>query len=46
MKDGFLNEDEQVLLFSLIKAKMQAASKDLLVVYDYQLFHELMTKIR
>lgn len=44
--DGFLNEDEQILLFSLIKARMQRASKDLLMIYDYQLFHELMSKIR
>ena len=44
--DGFLNEDEQVLLFSLIKAKMLACAQKLLLVFDYKRFRELMGCVR
>lgn len=40
--DGFLNEDEQILLFSVIKAKMLKISKELLIIYEYALFSKLM----
>ena len=37
-----MNEDEQVLLFSLVKSKMLQCSQKLLVIFDYKRFHELM----
>jgi hypothetical protein len=40
--DGFINEDEQILLFSVIKAKMLKISKELLIIYEYALFSKLM----
>ena len=44
--DGFLNEDEQILFFSIIKAKMLKISKELLVIYEYALFSKLMAAIK
>ena len=44
--DGFINEDEQVLLFSIIKAKMIKVSKELLIIYDYALFSKLIQAIK
>lgn len=45
-KDGFINEDEQVLLFSLFKSKMLHCSQKLLLIFDYKRFHELMVNVR
>lgn len=44
--DGFMNEDEQILLFSIIKAKMIKISKELLIIYEYALFSKLMQAIK
>lgn len=44
--DGFLNEDEQILFFSIIKAKMLKISKELLIIYEYALFSKLMAAIK
>lgn len=45
-KDGFLNEDEQLLIFSLIKTKMLKCSQRLLEIFEYKKFHELMVDVR
>jgi hypothetical protein len=45
-KDGFLNEDEQILIFSLIKEKMQLLAKELNTIHEYQLFKDLMKEVR
>ncbi|CDW84231.1 UNKNOWN [Stylonychia lemnae] len=45
-KDGFLNEDEQVLIFSLIKQKMQLLAQELCNIHEYQTYKDLMKEIR
>ena len=44
--DGQLNEDEQVLIFSLIKEKMSILADELCVVHEYQLYKDLMREVR
>ena len=34
-KDGFLNEDEQISIFSLVKEKMQLLSEELATIHEY-----------
>lgn len=41
-----MNEDEQVLLFSIVKTKMLVCSQKLLVVFEYRRFHELMRCVK
>lgn len=41
-----MNEDEQVLLFSIFKSEMLRCSQKLLLVFDYRRFHELMVCVR
>lgn len=41
-----MNEDEQVLIFSVVKEKMQKAADELLKIQEYELFKNLMEKIR
>jgi hypothetical protein len=45
-KDGFLNEDEQILIFSLIKTKMQLLAQELCNILGYQMFKDLMREVR
>lgn len=45
-RDGFLNEDEQILIFSLIKTKMQLLAKELCNILEYQMFKDLMREVR
>lgn len=45
-EDGFINEDEQVLLFGVFKTKMLHCSQKLLLIFDYRRFHELMICVR
>lgn len=45
-KDGFLNEDEQILIFSLIKTKMQLLAQELCNILEYQMFKDLMREVR
>ncbi len=45
-KDGFLNEDEQVLIFSLIKEKMQLLAAELCNIHEYQMYKDLMKEVR
>ena len=44
--DGQLNEDEQVLIFSLVKEKMQILADELCHVQEYQLYKDLMREVR
>ncbi|KAM3145583.1 hypothetical protein pb186bvf_002357 [Paramecium bursaria] len=44
--DGFLNEDEQILVFSVIKEKMSIVSNQLLKIQQYTAFKQLMIQIR
>jgi hypothetical protein len=44
--DGFMNEDEQVLFFSIIKTKMLRCAQELLVIFDYKRFYDLMKCVR
>lgn len=44
--DGALNEDEQVLIFSMIKEKMQILADELCVVHEYQMYKDLMREVR
>ena len=45
-RDGFLNEDEQVLIFSLVKEKMQLLAEELCNIHEYQLYKDLMREVR
>lgn len=45
-EDGFLNEDEQMMIFSMIKERMQSCSEDLCKIHEYNLFKEIMKGIR
>jgi hypothetical protein len=44
--DSALNEDEQILIFSLIKEKMYILADELCVVQEYQLYKDLMREVR
>ena len=45
-EDGFLNEDEQLLMFSLIKERMQASAEQLCDIHEYGMYKEMMKAIR
>jgi hypothetical protein len=45
-KDGFLNEDEQVLIFSLVKEKMFLLAQELCNIQEYQTYKDIMKEIR
>ncbi|CAD8067432.1 unnamed protein product [Paramecium sonneborni] len=44
--DGILNEDEQILVFSVIKEKMHQVATALLKIQEYILFKQLMKELR
>ena len=44
--DSALNEDEQILIFSLIKEKMYILANELCTVQEYQLYKDLMREVR
>jgi hypothetical protein len=45
-EDGFLNEDEQILIFSTIKERMQLCSEELCKIHEYGLYKDIMKSIR
>lgn len=45
-EDGFLNEDEQIMIFSMIKERMQKSAEELCKIHEYNLFKEIMKGIR
>jgi len=44
--DGLLNEDEQILLFTIIKEKMQLLADECSKILEYVLYKDLMKEIR
>ena len=45
-KDGYLDEDEQVLIFSVIKAKIQIVAEALCDIHNYAMYKSLMKEVR
>ena len=45
-KDGYLNEDEQISMFSLVREKMQLFADELSKILEYQLYKDLMKEVR
>jgi len=45
-QNGELNEDEQILILSAVKEKMQVAANELVKIQEYDRFKELMDAIR
>ena len=45
-EDGILDEDEQILLFSVIKERMQNCAYELCSIHEYALYKEMMKAIR
>jgi len=45
-RDGYLNEDEQISILSLIKEKMQMLAEELSKIHEYQLYKDLMKEVR
>lgn len=45
-EDGFLNEDEQMLMFLIIKERLQVSANELCDIHEYGLYKELMESIR
>ena len=44
--DSQLNEDEQIMVFSVIKEKMGILAEELCYVQEYQLYKDLMREVR
>lgn len=44
--DGFLNEDEQILVFSVLKEKIQHTANSLLKIQEYAEFKMIMKELR
>jgi hypothetical protein len=45
-EDGFINEDEQIMLFSVIKERMQQLADELCAICEYSLYKEMMKSVR
>lgn len=45
-KDGYLNEDEQVLIFSVVKSKIQLVAEALCDIHNYAMYKTLMKEVR
>lgn len=41
-----MNEDEQILIFSTVKEKMQNVATELCKIQEYELFKALMREVR
>ena len=44
--DGFLNEDEQILVFTIIAKRIQVIAEELCAYKKYELFKDLMKEVR
>jgi hypothetical protein len=44
--DGFLNEDEQILVFTVIKERIQIIAEELCSMQRYELYKDLMKEVR
>ena len=45
-KDGFLNEDEQVSIFSYVKERVELVANNALMIHAYGSFKGLMKEVR
>ena len=45
-QDGFLNEDEQILVFTIIAKRIQLIAEELCNYKKYELFKDLMKEVR
>lgn len=45
-KDGYLDEDEQVMIFSVIKTKLQIVAEALCDIHNYAMYKSLMKEVR
>ena len=45
-QDGFLNEDEQILVFTIIAKRIQVIAEELCHLKKYELFKDLMKEVR
>ena len=44
--DGFMNEDEQILVFIVIKERIQIIAEELCFLKKYELYKDLMREVR
>lgn len=44
--DGFLNEDEQIMIFTIIKERIHIIAEELCTMQKYELYKDLMREIR
>lgn len=44
--DGFLNEDEQIMIFTIIKERIHIIAEELCAMQKYELYKDLMREIR
>lgn len=44
--DGFLNEDEQIMVFTIIKERIQLIAEELCNLKKYELFKDIMKEVR
>jgi hypothetical protein len=45
-EDGFLTEDEQMLMFSLVRERMQRNASALCALHEYDMYRRMMRKVR
>jgi hypothetical protein len=45
-QDGFLNEDEQILVFTIIAKRIQIIAEELCLLKKYELYKDLMKEVR
>ena len=45
-QDGFLNEDEQIMVFSIIAKRTELIAEELCVLKKYELYKDLMKEVR
>ena len=45
-KDGYLDEDEQILIFSVVKTKLQIIAEALCDIHNYAMYKALMVEVR
>ena len=45
-QDGFLNEDEQILVFSIIAKRVEIIAEELCNLKKYELYKDLMKEVR
>ena len=46
VQDGFLDEDEQIMVFTIIAKRIQVIAEELCELKKYELFKDLMREVR